>query len=74
MNHTKTYKESNTLFAVIYKHHGLNYFGLSYWKGIAHAHNYSIHMHYPSSDIHKTFGLHNIYLEFGRVLHSLNKT
>jgi hypothetical protein len=39
-SHTKTYKESNTLV-------GFNYFGLGYWRGIAHAHNYSIHMHYP---------------------------
>ncbi len=46
-SHTKTYKESNTLVGVICKHHGLNYFGLGYRRGIAHVHNYSIHMHYP---------------------------
>jgi len=34
---SKTSKESNTLVGVIYKYHGLNYFGSSYWKGITHA-------------------------------------
>jgi len=32
----KTYKESNTLLGVLNKHHGLNYFGLDYQKGIAY--------------------------------------
>jgi hypothetical protein len=32
---------------VLCKHHGLNYFGTSYWKGIACAQNYSMHMQYP---------------------------
>jgi len=50
-SHTKTYEENNILFGVIYKHHGLDYFGLGYWRGIAHAQKYSIHMHYPSSSI-----------------------
>jgi hypothetical protein len=40
-------KESNTLMRVFCKHHGLNYFGLGYWKGIAYAQNYSMHMQYP---------------------------
>jgi hypothetical protein len=35
--HTKTYKESKTLFGVIYKHYGFNYFSLGYWKDIVHA-------------------------------------
>jgi hypothetical protein len=30
-------KESNTLMKVFCKHHGLNYFGLGYWRGIAYA-------------------------------------
>jgi hypothetical protein len=34
---TKTYKESITLFEVFKKHHGLNYFGLKYQRGIVHA-------------------------------------
>jgi len=34
---TKTYKQSNTLFGVFYKHHGLNFFGLNYQKGIANG-------------------------------------
>jgi len=50
-SHTKTYKESNTFFGVIYKHHGLNYFGLGYRRGITHAYNYLIHMHYLSHGI-----------------------
>jgi len=29
---------------VLYKHHELNYFGPSYWRGIACAWNYSMHM------------------------------
>jgi hypothetical protein len=33
-NPTKTYKESNTLLGVFNKHHGLNYFGLDYQRGI----------------------------------------
>ncbi len=32
---------------VFYKHHGLNYFGLNYQRGIACAHNYSMQMQYP---------------------------
>jgi hypothetical protein len=36
-NHTKTYKESNTLFRVICKRHGFTYFGLGYRRGIVHA-------------------------------------
>jgi hypothetical protein len=53
----KSRRKTNTLFEVIYKYHGLNYFGSGYWRGIAYAHNYSIHMLRAS---HKTFGLHNI--------------
>ncbi len=34
---TKTYKQSNTLLEVFNKHHGLNYFGLDYQKGIANG-------------------------------------
>jgi hypothetical protein len=30
----KTYKENNTLLGVFNKHHGLNYFGLDYQRGI----------------------------------------
>jgi hypothetical protein len=36
-NPTKTYKQSNTLFGVFCKHHGLNCFGLNYQKGIANC-------------------------------------
>jgi hypothetical protein len=36
-SHTKSYKESNTLFGVIYKHHELNCFSSGYWKDITHA-------------------------------------
>jgi len=34
---TKTYKQSNTLLGVFSKHHGLNYFGLDYQRGIANG-------------------------------------
>jgi hypothetical protein len=35
-----------------YKHHGLNYFGLGYQKGIAHAQNYLIHLsRYPKNTL-----------------------
>jgi hypothetical protein len=34
-NLTKTYKQTNTLLEIFSKHHGLNYFGLDYQKGIA---------------------------------------
>jgi hypothetical protein len=37
-------KKEIPFIGVFYKHHGLNYFGLSYQKGIVNAHNYSIHM------------------------------
>jgi len=43
----QTYKECNTLMRVLYKHHGLNYFGISYWRGITCAQNYLMHMQYP---------------------------
>jgi hypothetical protein len=33
----KTYKQSNTMFGVFNKHHGLNYFGLNSQKGIANG-------------------------------------
>jgi hypothetical protein len=36
-NLTKSYKESDTLFGVFNKHHGLNYFGLHYQRGIVHG-------------------------------------
>jgi len=36
-NLTKSYKESDTLFGVFNKHHGLNYFGLDYQRGIVHG-------------------------------------
>jgi len=39
------------LVRVLYKHHGLNYFGSNYRRGIPNAHNYSIHMQYPSKGI-----------------------
>jgi hypothetical protein len=45
-NHAKAYKGKKIMFRVIYEHHGFNYFGLSYWKGIVHAQSYSIHLHY----------------------------
>ncbi len=44
---TKPYKESNTMFGVFNKHHGLNYFGLNYLRGIVYALKYSMHMQYP---------------------------
>jgi len=55
---------------VFCKHHGLNYFGLGYWKDIACAHNYSMHMQYlkyyngiwiPTFKLHAfiAFKLHN---------------
>ncbi len=40
-------KESNTLMKVFYKHHGRNFFGASYQRGIVHAQNYSMHVQYP---------------------------
>jgi hypothetical protein len=46
--------ESNTLMKVFYKHHWLNYFGPSYWRGIAYAQNYSMHMQYPYYNILET--------------------
>jgi hypothetical protein len=36
---------------VLYKHHGFNYFGPGYSRGIAYAHNYLMHMQYPYQDI-----------------------
>jgi len=33
----KTYKKSYTLLGVFNKHHGLNYFGLDYQRGIAYG-------------------------------------
>jgi hypothetical protein len=36
----QTLKESNTFMKVFYKHHGLNYFGSGYQRGIVHAQNY----------------------------------
>jgi hypothetical protein len=42
---------SALIYKLIYKHHGFNYFGSNYQRGIAHALNYSIHMHYPSQGI-----------------------
>jgi hypothetical protein len=36
-NPIQTYKQSNTLLGVFNKHHGLNYFGLEYQKGIANG-------------------------------------
>jgi hypothetical protein len=44
----QTYKESNTLMKVLYKHHGLNYFGPSYWRSIVYAHIYLMHVQYFS--------------------------
>ncbi len=46
-NLTKTYNETNTLLGVFNKHHGLNYFGLDFQRGIAHAYEYSMHIQYP---------------------------
>jgi hypothetical protein len=43
----KVLKEHITLMNIFYKHHGLNYFGLGFWRGIAYARNYSMHMQYP---------------------------
>jgi hypothetical protein len=59
-NLTKNYKDFNTLIMLHLKHHGLNYFGLSYHKGIIHAQNYLIHMHTPLNVSQKYIGLHNI--------------
>jgi hypothetical protein len=50
---TKTYKGCNTLSELHYKHHGLNYFGLGYYRGIIHAHTNSMNAHYPSEGIPK---------------------
>jgi hypothetical protein len=50
---TKTYKDFNTLITLHYEHHGLNYFGLNYQRGIVHAQNYSIHLQYTSRGIPK---------------------
>jgi hypothetical protein len=44
---TKTYKQSNTLLGVLYKHHGLNSFGLNYQRGIVNRYEYSMHIKYP---------------------------
>jgi len=48
---------------------------LSYWKGIIHAHNYTIHMHYPSqgTSINPLDSI-TCFLEFEGVLHSHGKT
>jgi hypothetical protein len=37
---------NNTLLGVFNKHHGLNYFGLDYQRGIAHGKEHSMHMRY----------------------------
>jgi hypothetical protein len=34
---TKTYKQRNTLLGVFNKHHGLNYFGIDYQRGIVNG-------------------------------------
>ncbi len=44
---TKTYKDFNTLIALHYKRHGLNYFNLDYQKGIVYGKEYPMHMHNP---------------------------
>jgi hypothetical protein len=36
-NTINTHKERNALLGVFNKHHGLNYFGLDYQRGIVHA-------------------------------------
>jgi len=43
----QTHKENNTLMKIFSKQHGLNYFGLGYWRGITYAQNYLMHMQYP---------------------------
>jgi hypothetical protein len=45
---TKTHKQSNNLFRVFSKNHGLNYFSLDYQKGITYGKEYSMNMQYPS--------------------------
>jgi hypothetical protein len=30
----------------IYKHYGLNYIGVGYWRGIVYAQSYSMHVKY----------------------------
>ncbi len=50
-SHSKTWKESNTLMGILCKHHGLNYFGSGYQKGIVHAYNYLMHVQYPFQGI-----------------------
>jgi hypothetical protein len=44
----QNYKECNTLMKVICKHYGLNYFGPCYWRGIAYAYDYTMHVQYLS--------------------------
>jgi hypothetical protein len=34
---TKTYKQNNTMLGIFNKHHGLNYFGLYYQRGITNG-------------------------------------
>jgi hypothetical protein len=36
---------------VFYKHHGLNYFGQGYWRGIDCAENYLMQIQYPHKGI-----------------------
>jgi hypothetical protein len=43
----KPYKKINALLGVFSKHHGLNYFGLDYQRGINYVSEYSMHMQYP---------------------------
>jgi len=49
----KTYKQSNTLFRVFNKNHGLNYFSIYYQRGIAYGKEYSMNMQHPTLGIPK---------------------
>jgi hypothetical protein len=54
---------NNTLLGVFNKHHGLNYFGLDYQRGIAHGKEHSMHMRYS---IIKHHGLNYFSLDYQR--------
>jgi hypothetical protein len=67
----KTYKQSNSLFGVCNKTHGLNYFSLNYQRGIAYGKEYSMHMHYPLVRyLRNTLGSKTYLLKLVGVLHS----
>ncbi len=71
---TKTYKDLNTLIALHYKRHGLNYFNLDYQKGIVYGKEYPMHMQplvgYPKN----TLGSTTYLLKLEGVLPSHTKT